>query len=358
MIEILTNAIITSITITFLVIVMMIFIEYINIANKGKWIASLQKSPIKQVIIATFLGAIPGCAGGFMVVSLYTHGIIMLGALCSAMIASCGDEAFFMIAYGPNNYIYLIGILLIIAILSGIIINLISNKTGHCDQGYTIHSEDIDKHSPQKKDHHHNGENQKNNISKERIIIIIGLLIFIILLIYNIFAESSEFEEEQLNFLSEAKINLIFAVIAIFALVKTLFSSDHFVKEHIWQHIIKHHFTSIFIWTTGALILCALIVNDNNISNYIINHSEYNLLLIIIAALIGLIPQSGPHLIFAILATNGTIPFYILITNMISQQGHVSLPLLSHSKKSWIESKGICLGIAVLTGLIGYWIAG
>ncbi|MCF0205988.1 MAG: hypothetical protein HUK15_01045, partial [Bacteroidales bacterium] len=72
-----------------------------------------------------------------------------------------------------------------------------------------------------------------------------------------------------------------------------------------------------------------------------------------IAVLIGVLPESGPHLIFVVLFVQGYIPFSILLANSIVQDGHGSLPLLAETKKGFLVSKGINLIIGLVVGLIG-----
>ena len=58
---------------------------------------------------------------------------------------------------------------------------------------------------------------------------------------------------------------------------------------------------------------------------------------LMLAVLIGIIPESGPHLVFVSLFTKGAIPFSILPASSIVQDGHGMLPLLVVSKRSLID---------------------
>jgi hypothetical protein len=75
--------------------------------------------------------------------------------------------------------------------------------------------------------------------------------------------------------------------------------------------------------------------------------------ILIIAVLLGLIPQSGPHLIFVVLFIQGVIPFSILLASSIVQDGHGSLPLLAESKKSFVIMKIINILVGLLIGGVG-----
>ena len=75
--------------------------------------------------------------------------------------------------------------------------------------------------------------------------------------------------------------------------------------------------------------------------------------ILLIAVLIGIIPQSGPHYIFVLMFAQGVIPFSILIANSIVQDGHGAIPLLAESKRSFVVVKFVNLIIGFLVGLIG-----
>ena len=131
-----------SILITGLVLIMMLMIEYFNIHSHGKWFSHIKDSKIKQIVLGSLLGMIPGCIGGFATVSLYTHRLLSLGALVAMMISSSGDEAFVIMAMIPKEGFILFGILLVIAIITGIIVDYVLYKKpqeGLCPEDFEIH---------------------------------------------------------------------------------------------------------------------------------------------------------------------------------------------------------------------------
>ena len=98
-----------SIQITFLVAVMMITVDFINVRAEGKLALILHTTQKwKQYLLGSFLGTLPGCLGSYAGVSLYMHGIISFGALAGLMIATSGDEAFVMLAMFPKIAIFLL----------------------------------------------------------------------------------------------------------------------------------------------------------------------------------------------------------------------------------------------------------
>lgn len=125
----------------------------------------------------------------------------------------------------------------------------------------------------------------------------------------------------------------------------------HYLKDHIWNHIIKKHILSIFLWTFGALLIVHIIQHYLNLDQIV---ESYMLYILVIAALIGLLPESGPHLIFISLYATGLIPFSVLLTSSIVQDGHGLLPMVSFSFKdaTYIKIFNFIFGLVV--GLIIY----
>jgi len=52
--------------ITAFVIMMMIFIEYLNIQTNKKWFEKFKNNNLLQILFGSILGIIPGCMGSFL----------------------------------------------------------------------------------------------------------------------------------------------------------------------------------------------------------------------------------------------------------------------------------------------------
>jgi hypothetical protein len=65
--------------------------------------------------------------GAFLNVSFYVHGLISFGAIAVGIVATSGDEAFVMLAMFPDKAFLLFGILFILGIGSGWLIDKIVN---------------------------------------------------------------------------------------------------------------------------------------------------------------------------------------------------------------------------------------
>jgi hypothetical protein len=116
---------------------------------------------------------------------------------------------------------------------------------------------------------------------------------------------------------------------------------------HIWEHIFKKHIWKIFLWTFFALAFTHLALDHLDLKSFVSDHLAK---VFIIAILIGLIPESGPHLIFVTLFAQGVIPFSVLLASSIVQDGHGILPLLSHSLSDVIKIKLINAVYALIIG--------
>ena len=347
-----------SILITGLVIIMMLMIEYVNIHSHGKWFTKLRQNRFGQVVLGAGLGIIPGCMGGFAAVSMYSHKLLSFGALIAMMIASSGDEAFVMLAMIPKEALLLMGILFAIAILAGWLVDRFTkpnNKAQQegCEDGYQIHDED---------DHHGTHKPEKASLrnmkhaSAERIALLLGVILFIVALAFGMLEHEHEHEEAvhtQLNIFDEYWMNLIFAIVSLFVVWFIARAPEHVVKEHLWEHIIRKHFLSIFLWTFGALLVIQVGLHYFDIETLISNNIPW---MILLAVLVGIIPESGPHLLFVTLFATGTVPFSVLLASSISQDGHASLPLLAESKRGFLKAKIVNIFVAALFGYLCYFI--
>ena len=139
---------------------------------------------------------------------------------------------------------------------------------------------------------------------------------------------------------------VMFTIILIIVIV----AKEHFLEEHLWEHVIKVHLPKVFFWTLGIILLLTIINSYIDIQG-IIHKNQY--IVLIAAILIGMIPQSGPHLIFVLLFAQGYIPISILIASSIEQDGHCAHPLLAESRKAFLLSKGISAAIGATVGVMG-----
>ena len=326
-----------SIMITAFVLMMMLIIEYLNVRTKNVWSRSLQHKPFWQIIIAAILGITPGCLGAYTVVSLYTHRIVNLAALITVMIATSGDEAFIMFSMIPQTAVWIHILLFGIAIISGILISvLIKQQNFKKDKSFPFHSQQPNECVSFNKNLF---LTQLRHFTLKRFLIIFLSFIFLVFLfIHHHHSHTWDWKY------------WIFFVSILLTISIAITVPNHFIEKHIWQHIVRHHLLRIFAWTFFTLLTFAILSNYFDIHQWIENN-RWELLLL--AVLIGIIPESGPHMIFITLFASGTLPFSILLASSISQDGHGMLPLLAESKKDFLIVKTINIIIAFIVGSIG-----
>lgn len=365
------DALRNAVLITGLVVVMMMMIESLNIESKGMVFRGLKRTKFGQVVVASLLGSIPGCMGGFATVSLYTHRMFSFGALVAMMIASSGDEAFVMLAMIPEQALILFAVLFVLAVVVGVAVDFIHGRRHERECPHHDHSEcgvDTDCHDGYIV---HEEEGRRRHYGWKRLLMFAGLAVFITALatgrlghdhsahsdhdheghVHTEACEHHHHEEEitghNIDLLNEDWMNVLFAGLSVIVLFVLLFASDHFVEEHLWEHIVRKHLPTIFAWTFGVLLVLGIALQFVDIDHWI---SDNTVLMILLATLIGIIPESGPHMIFVTLFAAGVVPFPVLLASSISQDGHASIPLLAESKKSFVLAKLINCIVALAAG--------
>jgi len=341
--EIVTESIQESIMITLLVFVMMIWVDYFNVLTRG-WLSNTLSKKKRQYVASSFLGVTLPCLGSFVNVSFYTHGLFTFGAVVGGFIATAGDEAFIMFSLFPLQALSLFLILFILGVASGWIVDRLAflkpfQSEPACPD-LTIHKDEETLRSITLLEVWHH----LIKFSPARFFLFALMVVGLVSVWTGATAiEEGEFEKYLFTF-------ILGSGLIICAVAKT-----HYIKDHIWFHIGKKHIWKIFLWTLGAFLLINLGLEYWHIENFVKNNMNF---VFLTSCLIGLIPISGPHLIFVMLFAQGLVPFSVLLASTIVQDGHGLLPLLSYSRKDAVLAKLINfllgLGIGGLAYLIGW----
>jgi len=324
-----------AIMITSFVLMMMLLIEYINVQTRGEWQKTLKQHRLGQYVLAASLGVLPGCLGAFTVVSLYSHKMLSFGALVGVMIATSGDEAFVMFSMFPQTAIWINIILFIIAVVVAFAVDSIFKNR---DYFKTVLEHEFELHS----------EENCNCFSKEIIINQLKHISFhraFLLTLFGIFLLAIISSVIGGDIWNWKKITFTIGSLLSLFIIATV--PEHFLEEHLFKHVIKKHLLRVFLWTFSALLVVHLIEHYLNITQWLEDNTTT---LLVIATAIGIIPESGPHMIFVTMYAQGLIPFAVLLASSISQDGHGSLPLLAVSTKVFIYLKLINVLIALVVG--------
>jgi hypothetical protein len=348
------NLLKNTLLITGLVMVMLLLIEYFNVRSRGRALQRLQQSPLGQVIAGALLGLVPGCIGGFAVVSLFTHRLLSFGALTAMMIATTGDEAFVLLAASPAVAVLVFAILFAAAVAVGWIIN---RYVKNFPPAFSAHLFEVHEHEhalPSGGTFPSILQNFRR-LSWRRAVLLGGLLAFVAVLALGLFdhrhiADNIPLDLGNMLF-GERWLNVFFAAIGMVAFFLIAAADNHFLEEHLWKHVVKKHFLKIFLWTLGALAVVHLLLAQVHLRDWM---SDNMLLMLLIAVLAGVIPESGPHIIFISLFAADAIPFSVLLTNCFVQDGHTALPLLAENPRAFLCVKGLKIALGLAIGLCGY----
>ena len=95
------------------------------------------------IVKHSLMGILPGCLGVFVVVAMFSQGILTIGAVVAAMIATSGDETYVMLSMIPKQTLILTGLLFVIGIIVGQVTDMIIKKAGFqkipCCEDLEIH---------------------------------------------------------------------------------------------------------------------------------------------------------------------------------------------------------------------------
>lgn len=326
-------------TITSFVFAVMVLVDYVNVLTRGRMSEAIKGGLFRQYVITSFLGATPGCLGAFMNVSFYVRGLISFGAVAGGMVATSGDEAFVMLAMFPGKALLLFVILFFVGIVSARVIDkavgVLKIRTSERCELSVLHETDKCRASGLRE-----VAGQLKNISLIRFLLLALLGIFLYAFISG-FVGPSDWDWKRITFVTIISITL--------TVILTV--PEHYLEVHIWEHIAKRHLWRVFLWSFGALLVVHVGLEFLDLPAFIRSHMVWILL---IAVMFGLIPESGPHLIFVVMFAKGLIPFSVLLASSIVQDGHGILPLLSHSVKDSVLVKAFNLIIGLLLGLVLY----
>ncbi len=326
-----------------LVFFLLMMIEYLHVQTQGKIEKQITGNKSGNILLSTFISSIPGCMGIFAVVSLFTHNLTGFSGLIAASIATFGDEAFILFGSSPYDAFILTAILAAIAIPTGFLFLLFEKGKKATPPVLHFETHNNDCHcQPEKKTFRHHL--QKMSLPRA---FLIAILLLIILSQFLNDGHAEVHLEEALHAHEHGLLSsevLMFMGMGLIILFMLFTVPEHFLTEHLWGHVLKKHFLPIFLWTLGSILVISLSLSYFDMNAWITNNMN---IVYLLAILIGIIPISGPHLIFITLFVQGVVPFSVLLVSSVVQEGHGGLPLLAESKKSFVKIKAVKTVIAI-----------
>lgn len=323
-----------AVMITAFVGVMMMAVEYLNVLTRGTLEGCLRGSPVLQYLAAAALGVTPGCLGAFTVVTLYSHRVVTVGAVVAAMIATSGDEAFVMLGLFPGKAVLLMVGLAVLGFAVAPVVDRLMGERRYCRGAcgeLTVHEEECACFN------WHMLTRQWRRPRIARVLLILGVVGYSVWVIVGGSSMPPEWNWVRLTLL----------VVGLFGVFVVGTVPDHFLREHLWQHVAARHLPRIFVWTVAVLVGVVLLEQVTDV-DALVRQSPWAMLGV--AGLVGLVPESGPHLLFTTLYVAGAIPMSILAASSIVQDGHGMLPLLAHSRSDFLRVKAVNLVVGVVVG--------
>ena len=340
--EILKGVLGDAILVTGFVFAMMLLVEYLNVTTAGAATRWLGKGGFGGYAMVILVGAVPGCLGAFTDVTLYIHRIISMGALAGSMVAASGDEAFVMLALMPRQALLLFVGLFTYGLLVAWVVDRLTRRrrfeASPCATGLALHPESEGTPGLARR-----ASFRACTFPRAILCAALGLFALGVALGW---VGPPVWNWIRVTILALS--SLAFAVVFI--------APDHFLETHLYQHVAREHVPRIFAWTLGALFVMAWIkVQGGPVQAWILDHPGWAVLA---AALIGVLPESGPHMIFVAGYVQGLLPLSVLAASTVVQDGHGMLPLLAQSWREFLRVKAITFLAGVFLGygllLAGY----
>lgn len=322
-----------ALVITTFVAVMMVGIEWFNVQTRGTWSALVGRRRWQGLLVGALLGAIPGCLGAFALVSLYGARKVTLGAVVAGMIATSGDETFVMLATIPQEAVAITVGLALLGVVAGALTDVLfpGETASCCEHGFTVHTEERCRCW----DVHRWVAGWRNPSPHRVLLAAFAVLLLVGLALGQLGPPAWDWE----------RITLMLVV--GFGLFVVSTTPDHFVNEHLWRHVARKHVPRILAWTLAALVAVKLLEQVVDVEALIASNPWATLA---VAGLVGIVPESGPHLVFVTLYDQGSLPLGILVASSAVQDGHGMLPLLAQSRVDFLKVKAVNLVVGMAVG--------
>jgi len=283
----------------------------------------LDKTKKFHVIMASLLGALPGCGGAIVVVTQYIQGRISFGSLVAVLTATMGDAAFLLLAAEPLTGLFIFGLGALVGSISGYIVD-------------KIHGEEYLQ------------GNSKLRVEFEKIVKtfvskfnIFWTLVFLPGFIVGLFVAFQQ-DVDQILDLPEGlsithTIGTVGAILCVFMWSLNPLSDFQCSTDRSRNLLSRVVDTTNFVTTW---VICGFLTFE-----IFIYFTEYDLktffeiwlpFVPLIAILFGLLPGCGPQILVTTSYLNGFIPLSAEIGNAISNDGDALFPAIALAPKAAI----------------------
>ena len=290
---------------------------------------SLNNKPKLEILLSSFLGALPGCGGAIIVLTQYSRGKISFGSVVATLTATMGDAAFLLIAKEPVIGLLIMFIGFSVGFVSGILVNFIHHKNFLKMNGCDL----IKLNSKPSK------YKTSENLDLIWMVLIIPGVFIGVLTAFQIDLNlyfSNKLTSEPITFFGFIAGSLCF-IMWIIPMISGIKYNPSKSDETIVRRTVSD---TNFI--TGWVILAFLAYELTiHLSNFDIESMfrSYYIFIPFLAILIGFLPGCGPQILVTTLYLNGIIPLSAQIGNAISNDGDALFPAIAlHPKAALIAT--------------------
>ena len=283
----------------------------------------LDKAKKFHVIMASLLGALPGCGGAIIVVTQYIQGRISFGSLVAVLTATMGDAAFLLLAKEPGTGLFIFTLGASVGVLTGYTVDKIHGASYlQKDSKINIEFEKL----------------KKTFISKFNFF---WTLIFLPGFIIGVLVAFQQDIDQLLNIPKDlsivASVGFAGAILSIFMWSLNPLSDFQCSTDRTRNLLSRVVDTTNFVtvWVICAFLIFEIFMYTTSIDlKFIFN--VWLPFVPFITILFGFLPGCGPQIIVTTFYLNGFVPLSAEIGNAISNDGDALFPAIALAPKAAI----------------------
>ena len=301
----------------------------------------IQKNQQLEIPISAFLGAIPGCGGAIMVMSLFTRGVVSFGAVLATLISTMGDAAFLLLATKPQAALIILPVTFCTGIVSGYIVkpftkNFLQKKI---NRDFLI------------------TELPKNKTSNKFYLIWFFFLIpGLALGIMNALNIETSYLVSDIDIIQF--ISFLLALYCVFLWVLNPLTDIQMasIHENSFRKVVD---TTCFVtvWVIISFVIYELI-NISTQGAIFESLKYFGPFIPLLAIIIGFIPGCGPQIMITSMYVSGQLPMSAQIGNSISNDGDALFPAIAISAKAAIIATLYSAVPAIFIAYLWYYLIG
>lgn len=301
----------------------------------------IQKNQQLEIPISAFLGAIPGCGGAIMVMSLFTRGVVSFGAVLATLISTMGDAAFLLLATKPQAALIILPVTFCTGIFSGYLVkpftkNFLQKKI---NRDFLI------------------TELPKNKTSNKFYLIWFFFLIpGLALGIMNALNIETSYLVSDIDIIQF--ISFLLALYCVFLWVLNPLTDIQMasIHENSFRKVVD---TTCFVtvWVIISFVIYELI-NISTQGAIFESLKYFGPFIPLMAIIIGFIPGCGPQIMITSMYVSGQLPMSAQIGNSISNDGDALFPAIAISAKAAIIATLYSAVPAIFIAYLWYYLIG